>query len=218
MFVDKKRRRGLEPAQAVPSSKRKCCVTHVGLICDRSDLQPLLPQVVIANEHTFTAGGLALQASCPANVRLVRQKSAWNNASLCATIIGWLGEALRPHLNGLQPLLLLDAVRLHTAPDVLRACRASGIWPVLAPSKTTWLLQPLDTDAFLRYKTHLRKAYQEARVAHQRADLPIELCLPVLCGAIRTVLQGSQWAALSTRMASGARRQRSALSPRSSWA
>ena len=179
IFVDKKRRRDSEPAQAVPSAKRRCCLTHVAFICDRTDLQPLLPQVVIANERTFTAAGLAaLQASCPANVKLVRQKSAWNNSALCATIVGWLGEALRPYLGGLQPFLLLDAVGLHTTPAMMRAFNASRIWPILVPARTTWLLQPLDTDAFMRYKAHLRDAYQKARAASQTADLSIEQCVP----------------------------------------
>ena len=200
IFVDKKRRRDSEPVQAVPSAKRRCCMTHVAFICDRSDLQPLLPQVVIANEHTFTATGLAaLQASCPANVKLVRQKSAWNNSGLCATIIGWLGEALALHLDGLQPLLLFDAVGLHTTPAVMRAFHASGIWPILVPARTTWLLQPLDTDAFVRYKAHLRERYQKARVANQSADLTIEQFIQCLCDTIKGVLQGRRWAAAFDR-------------------
>ena len=120
--------------QRVSAGKQRCRLTHVAFICDRSDLQ-------LGNERTFTAEGFtALQALCPANVKLVRQKSAWNNGVLCATIIKRLGEALRPHIDALQPVLLLDAVRLHWAPAVLAACRASGIWPVLVLAKTTWLL------------------------------------------------------------------------------
>ena len=40
-------------AQRAPRSKRRSCLTHVGIICDRPDLQPLLPQVIIGNERTF---------------------------------------------------------------------------------------------------------------------------------------------------------------------
>ena len=66
--------------QRAPRAKRRCCLTHVGLICDRPDLQPLLPQVIIGNERTFPkASFAALQAACPPNVVLVRQKSAWND-------------------------------------------------------------------------------------------------------------------------------------------
>ena len=182
--------------QRVPAGKQRCCLTHVAFICDRSDLQQLLPQVIIGNERTFTAEGFAaLQALCPANVILVRQKSAWNNGVLCGTIIKWLGDALRPHIDAVQPVLLLDAVRLHWAPAVLTACRASGVWPVLVPAKTTWLLQPLDTHAFQPYKAHLREAYQKARAAHQSADLPIEQFLPCVYETIQNILEGKKWAA-----------------------
>ena len=44
-----------EPAQKVNRNTRKTCLTHVALVCDRPDIQPLLPQVAIGNEHTFTA-------------------------------------------------------------------------------------------------------------------------------------------------------------------
>ena len=53
VFVDRKRRRGERVVQRVPRGKRRCCLTHVALICDRSDLQPLVPQVVIGNLKTF---------------------------------------------------------------------------------------------------------------------------------------------------------------------
>lgn len=194
MFVHKKRGREELPVQRVPSGKRRCCLTHVGMICDRSDLQPLLPQIVIGNEHTFSAAEFdTLKASCPPNVTLVRQRSAWNNHSLCADIIKLLGKALKDHLDGLHPVLLLDAVRLHFHADVLKACHEQGISVVFVPAKTTWLLQPLDTDAFLRYKSYLREAYQRARVASQSADLSIAQFLPCLLSTIRSILQGSRW-------------------------
>lgn len=203
VFVDKRRRRGegepalsAEPAQDVPQAKRRCCLTHVAFVCDRHDLQPLLPQIIVGNEHTFPAGAFAaLQASCPANVRLVRQKSAWNNAELCGKVVQWLAEALGPRLGDLQPVLLLDACKLHFSRQVLQACAAHGVWPIFVPAKSTWLLQPLDTHAFLKYKAYLRGRYQKARIAHARGDLTIEQFLPCVCDAVRCVLERSKWAA-----------------------
>ena len=185
-----------EPVQNVPLAKRRCCLTHVAFICDRHELQPLLPQIIIGNEHTFPAGAFAaLQGACPGNVRLVRQKSAWNNAGLCGEIVKWLAEALGPHLRDLQPVLLLDACRLHFSYEVLQACARHGIWPILVPAKCTWLLQPLDTHAFLKYKAYLRERYQKARIAHGSGDLTIEQFLPCVCDAVRCVLECRKWAA-----------------------
>ena len=193
VFVQK-RRRGGEPVQRVSRAKRRSCFTHVGLICDRPDLQPLLPQFVIGNFATFLERDMhSLRARCPSNVVLVRQKSAWNNDRLCAIIVRRLAIALRSHLADLQVVLFLDAVRLHTAPFVLRACNDVQIWPVLVPAKTTWLLQPLDTHAFQAFKAHLRERYQGSRAELALGDLDIFQFLECLYDAIRRVLQGRRW-------------------------
>ena len=180
--------------QRAPCAKRRCCLTHVGLICDRPDLQPLLPQVIIGNERTFPkASFAALQAACPPNVVLVRQKSAWNDKALCANIVHRLGAALKDHIDGLQPILLLDAVRLHTAPRVLSACAKWNIWPIIVPAKMTWLLQPLDTSAFQGYKAYLSNSYQRARAASPIGDVSISGFLQCLHDTIRHTLQGKGW-------------------------
>ena len=194
VFISKKRQRE-ESVQRVPRSKRRCCLTHVAFVCDRPELQPLLPQVLVGSERTFLASALAaLQRDCPANVRLLRQKSAWNNETLCAAIVRWLGAALRPHLGRFQPILLLDAVRLHITVKVIRACYAAGLWPVVVPAQMTWLLQPLDTDAFRPYKAHLRNAYQEARIKSAAGDLSVSEFMPCVYSAIAHILQGRPWA------------------------
>ena len=49
--------RGRRPTQMVPRAKRRCWLTDIAVVCDASELQPLLPQVVVGNEATFRAGG-----------------------------------------------------------------------------------------------------------------------------------------------------------------
>ena len=93
----------------------------------------------------------------------------------------------------LQPVLLFDAARLHIAPSVLAACNAVGIWPLLVPAKTTWLLQPLDTHAFLAFKACIRSLYQQARIRAATGDLDLCQFLTCLYDAIRLVLQGRCW-------------------------
>ena len=58
IFTGKKRQRG-EAFQRVAKGNRRCYLTHVALICDRADIQPLLPQTLIGNEHTFPARSMA---------------------------------------------------------------------------------------------------------------------------------------------------------------
>ena len=193
VFVGKKRPREAVVHQ-IPRWKRRCCMTHIGIICDRTDIQPELPQVIIANESTVPAGlYAALVAARPRNVRLVRQTSAWNNELLCAFLVRQLGTILAPYMSEVQPVLSFDSVRLHTTPRVLAACVRAGIWPLVNPPRMTWLLQPLDTHAFLPYKVHLLKAYLRARAASAAGDVDVESFLACVYAAIRQVLQGERW-------------------------
>ena len=180
--------------QELPWWKRRCCLTHIAIICDQASIQPELPQVVVGNETAFPAAPMAqLRAQAPANIVLVRQRRAWSNNELCASLVRRLGAALAAYKDRYQPVLLLDASRIRCSWAVLAACVAAGIWPVLVPAKMTWLLQPLDTHAFQRYKACLREAYQRARIRGGHHDLSIEDFLQCVYIAVRKVLQGIHW-------------------------
>ena len=209
MFRKRKDPPSAEPHESAGRAKRRTCLTHVAFICDRSDIQPLLPQVVVGNEATFLVRELvALQAAAPPNVHLVRQRSAWNNTELMRRIITMLAVALRPFLGVLQPILLLDACRVHLAPTIFYRCLACKIWPIVVPARLTWLLQPCDTHVFQKYKAHLKKAYQTARVGAAARELSVAEFLPCLWGAIRHVVQGNLWDAAFDADGFGHRQQR----------
>ena len=53
--------------------------TFVAAVCDAPHIQPLLPLFFIGNERLSPLAQLAiLRAGLPKNVRLLRQRSAWN--------------------------------------------------------------------------------------------------------------------------------------------
>ena len=193
VFFSKKRARAL--AQRVPRAKRRCCMTHIGLVCNRPDIQKHLPQVLIVNRRTVPASRMpALRAACPANVRILREKSAWTNIGITTLVVSLLGAALRPFLDTLQPILLMDSLRAHWHPFVLAACRCARIWPLCVPASLTWLMQPLDTHVFLKYKRCLRDAYQDARGLAELSDIDIGAFLHCVFTAIRDVLEARDWA------------------------
>ena len=193
VLLSKKRARSV--GQRVPRAKRRCCMTHVGVICNRSDIQPRLPQVFIINERTVPARDMAaLRAACPSNVYLVRQKSAWTNAFLTAWIVRLIGIALAPFRTTVQPILLMGSPRAHWHPFVLSACRGARIWPLCVPASMTWLMQPLDTHVFLKYKRYLRELYQDERGDAEVSDLDFAAFMGCVYKTIRSVLQGYKWA------------------------
>ena len=96
----------------VPLEKRRRCATHVGMLCDRPEVQQRLPQVVIVNHRAAGQRAMSgLSRNCSPNVCLLRLHSAWNNAHVCTWIVNLLGVALRPFLNAFQPILSLDTVK-----------------------------------------------------------------------------------------------------------
>lgn len=119
--------------------QRRKYPTLLAFICDDEAFQPLLPQVFIANENAFPTRDLAgLRSLCPPIVLLLRGASAWINGGLLAQIIRWLE----------QPLLLYEACTQHLVAAVFTACSTAGIWPIVVPARTTWLLRLLDAHGF----------------------------------------------------------------------
>ena len=192
VFAPRKRK---APTQKVSRGRRRACLTHVGLVCDSVEFQPHMPQYIIGNTNMFLQRDMpALKAACPANVILVRQKSAWNSAWLCTKIIRSLGVNLKPFLDRVQPVLFLDAVPLHYHSSVINACNAWHIWPIVVPAKLTWLLQPLDTHFFYKYKVYLKQQYQLARINATAGDLTIGEFLGCVYATIGEVFDGPKLA------------------------
>ena len=120
--------KGVRASRQTARWKRRCGLTHVALICDQVSIQPQLPQFIVGNFVAFKAAQMpGLREACPPNVVLVRQRRAWNNQVLCARIIRCLAAVLAPYMDRFQPVLLLDAAKLHCTHLVLRACRDTGI-------------------------------------------------------------------------------------------
>jgi len=163
IIASKKRKRD-GPVQRVSHATTRTYLTHVAFICDDPYYQQFMPQVVIGNEHTLLVRDMPLlKTSCPSRFTLVRQRSAWNNAKLMGEIVEKLGVALAPYANTVQPILLMDAAKLHWTGNVMTKCTRKGVWPLPVPARLTWLLQPCDTHMFQLYKLHLRTAYQRKR-------------------------------------------------------
>ena len=183
--------------QRVAKWKRRCYMTHIGVVCDRPAVQKILPQFIIANEKTLPARRLAaLRRDAPPNVVLVRQKPAWSNRTLTAHVLRQVAAAVAYHVGDIQIVLLLDAAKIHLYEIVLRACRAAGVWPIVVPPRMTFLLQPLDTHVFAVYKWRLLQAYQRARVASgsEGGDLDIAEFLPCVYEAISLSMERGCWA------------------------
>ena len=173
---------------------RRTCFTHIACVCDRSSLQPFLPQWIVMNEKCCSLAMFArLQAAAPPNIQFVRQKSAWNNAGLCAEYVKALRAALEPHLDDLQVCLLWDACKVHNSRIVLSACRGARFWIVSIPPPTTSKLQILDTHVFAPFKRELAEELQSLRLQKAFDDPELLDYFDCVAKAMRRVFQGSCW-------------------------
>ena len=169
--------------------------SHVAFICDNTEIQPLLPQLILGNSRVLRKQDLdVLQPSLPDNVYLIRAKSSWLDAATFVAALTWLARALTPFQHTHDILLLMDCCYVHLHRDVLRAARKADIKVCFVPKTTTWLLQPCDTHLFRRYKAYLRRAYQAVQLRTASQDVPAVDLLRILIEIIRHVLQGIPWA------------------------
>ena len=73
----------------------------------------------------------------------------------------------------------------------MRACAARGILVHYVPAKLTWLLQPLDTHAFSRFKVVIGCEYWREIMKHGQCELAA--MLRIVAYAVKKVLQGVRW-------------------------
>ena len=187
---------------------RRQAVTYISFVCDSIDAFGLMPQVLVASEHVLPAKHVtAVQAALPDQFIVVRQKSGWNNADLTADILGRLARRLREWDSRVQPILLMDAARLHLHRKVLSTCAREHLWPIVIPPRHTRLLQPLDVDGFASLDLNLQREYQAARTMKPRGDMNIVDFARCVGVAFETSLRHRDWNRIFSRVGFGCQQQ-----------
>ena len=180
--------------QNVPLGKKRAGFTHVAMICDDTSLQPRLPQILLGNEAIFPVATLdAVRPTLPPNVRLWRRNSGWVTKDLLRDIIRELAIALGELTATHTVVLLLDTASMHICPRAIGMAARHGICMQYIPAKMTWLLQPLDTHVFARYKLHLVQQYRNHLLQSTGGQCGLPAVIQAVVSAIRRVLQGVAW-------------------------
>ena len=180
--------------QNVSRSMMRSAFTHIALICDDSSLQPCLPQILLGNEHLFTKQVLdAARATLPPNVVVWRRKSGWVTQDILCQAVDVIHDAISSRLQGRQVLLLLDACPVHLCPRFMRHCAKKGFWLHYVPAKLTWLLQPLDTHVFARYKQWISNAYRKHILEGDKGACELTAMIEIVANSTRHVFQKHKW-------------------------
>ena len=191
-----RRRRGADDVrQDVRRGATRTNFTHVAIICDDPEMQPLMPQVFIGNSHTLKSGEMnTLRAMAPTNVWIIRAASAWNNGHILNWIFSLIADALRPHASRFFPVMLLDCARQHTMDCISKAASRNALPLIFIHPRLTWMLQPLDAYSFLPYKRNLRRLTQRCRVDTADGTLDVQALWRAFVANVREILQGRRWA------------------------
>ena len=137
-----------------------------------------------------------LEAELPDNVFLLRRDTHWNSARDFEDLVRVLGLILAPFVpDGWQPIFLFDCAKSHLQNNVFQALHDTHIWPLVVPARLTWLLQPLDTHGFHKFKMYVRRL--AANNYDPTADVkPIVSMVRYVIAATRKVLQATRWASV----------------------
>ena len=178
--------------QDVSRGKLRGCFTLIALICDDSSLQPLLPRILLGNEHIFQQRVLDhIRPALAPNIHVWRRPSAWATRDTMVEVVQLLARALGRTLQSRRVMLLLDACYIHMGRGFLRACAARGILVHYVPAKLAWLLQPLDTHAFARFKVFIGCEYRQEIMRSGHCDL--SAMVHIVARAVWKILQGVSW-------------------------
>ena len=176
------------------TSAKRGSLTYAALVCDDQQVQPILPQMIIGNEHVLRVRDMKeLEAQVPHNVFLVRAKSSWITIELMVHILKLLRKTLDDSGVHKKPVLLLDNCPVHLHVLVWRAARRYQVFLCFVPAKMTWLCQPLDVVDFRRFKAHLRSQYRMMQINEGQAMLRVITMVRLLLGAIRNIIEGYSW-------------------------
>ncbi|CAE7721479.1 unnamed protein product [Symbiodinium sp. CCMP2592] len=165
-------------------------LTHVASICNRSDIQPCLPQVILSNTRVVSQKlAKSLLPLQPETVRLVRGKTGWSTAASFVEYLKMLRDALSlwPEI---QPILVMDCAPAHLADSVIEAANNQGFFTAVCPAGLTPLLQPLDVYCFQGYKHYLA---EKTRDAVDLSMSSLSSRMQILFGACTTYLSRRSW-------------------------
>ena len=178
-------------------SRKRGSLTLVALVCDDTSVQPLLPQLIIGNEHVLRVLDLKeLEPILPQNVVLVRAKSSWITIEILIVIIEMIRSRLNQHNIAKTPLLLMDACPVHLNAQVWKAAKRSRIYICFVPACLTWLLQPLDVRVLSKLKAFVRSQYRKYQLQQQEAYVSVVGMVKIWVEGIRKILQGTAWSAV----------------------
>jgi hypothetical protein len=190
----KRRRQLLGQGRGPDPQTRRAAATLIAFACDSEEIQKVLPQIFVVNEHILAQAEIADFATrCSSTVSVLRRKSSWVSTELMVDIVGKLAFSLQAVLTTHQVILHFDAYSAHLHVDVFKECARLGIFAHVVPASMTGWLQPLDVAVFSRYKGWVVREVERRRLSSTSGSLSRLGILDVYREGIAEVIQSQGW-------------------------
>jgi len=181
------------PRQRATHGETRQYFTLIASICSDVDIQTKLPQVILVNAHILDLiGYVAVRAHLMDNVYIMRRKSGWTNIQMHVEVIMLLGKILEPYRETHQIIFIIDASKVHLAPECLIAMALNRFWLHIVPASMTWLFQPADVRAFVGLKRLIRIEFHRRMDVANPRKLIVQM-LDIVVHAIHYHLQAFPW-------------------------
>ena len=165
--------------------------TLLATVCDNRDLQPYLPQIVLAR---YTQNGTPPAPIVRACAQTGEPLEYWHRTSgfVTSALIKKWAVRVRSITHSFNPdawiLLVWDCSQTHLNVDVARYLRRLGILVILVPAKLTWLLQVLDVCVFKALKTRIRMEKTSMQCSDPEGRLRVGSWIMSCASAIRDII------------------------------
>ena len=149
----------------------KTSMSLIGTICNRADLQPHLPQILLPKGKKNSDSGSVASSwgrnmpEPPAPVQVWKEFSGWMTGASMKKYLQTLKAAIHSKAPGLTIVLVVDAAPAHMTMDVLRYAARSFGYCVIVPGNLGWLLDILDSKVYGPYKQYLFNEIVKKKVA-----------------------------------------------------
>ena len=189
-------------------------ITVLGMVCDDTSCQELLPQIIICAEARFSKEVImAVKATRPGWLHIWREKSAWLDHRLFKKVLTTLYLSLITMLHSRVVVLVCDVARPHIHRDIALQAERYGFRLVYIPAGLTWLLQPLDVMVFAHFKYWLKRLSVDMRLQAGEAEMDILNWWKVVIEAITKCLHDTRAKTIASFMRVGIRHHQLFLSP-----
>lgn len=176
--------------------QQRRALSYVSIICDDPALQARIPQILLVASAMLSPAMLeGLRGRLADNVFIWRRKSGWVNNDVFVEILTHVGRSLQDVAPDRQPILMMDAHKVHFSSPVLRCTAKFNMFTLIFPASCTHVFQMLDTDVFARFKLFFRRGLQERMAMSPNADLDTEVVLEEMNAAISTIVNSLDWSA-----------------------